>query len=251
MAQLEECMKKLFFPLVVVLALASLSGCFLFLPTGTVEGYVINATTGYGLASVSVSVEDAASYSGTTDSTGFFSIEAPTGTQVITFRLAGYDLDPITVIVVDSVTTTVSRGRIVASPTLTSGEYRFVLSWGDSPSDLDSHMLTPAPDSDEIYYGDKIGNGLALDVDDTTGYGPETITITDQLSGTYGYFVYNYSGSPDITTSDAVVKVYNSSGLMRTITIPTSGSGLYWKVASLNGAVLTVINTIVSSKPTF
>jgi hypothetical protein len=246
-------MKKLCLSMVIVLVLVALSGCSLLLsllsPTGTVEGYVIDATTGSGLASVSVGVEDANSYSATTDSIGFFSIEAPTGTQVITFYLSGFDFDPITVVVVDSETTSVSRGRIFASPILTSGEYRFVLSWGAEPSDLDSHMLTPG--GEEIYYSAKIGTGLALDVDDTTAYGPETITITTQQTGTYGYFVYNYSGSPGIATSGAVVKVYNSSGLMRSISIPTSGTGLYWKVASLNGSVLTVINTIVSSTPTF
>jgi hypothetical protein len=239
--------------MVIVLVLVALSGCSLLLsllsPTGTVEGYVINATTGSGLSDVAIGIEDANSYSATSNSLGFFSIEAPTGSQVITFHLSGYDFDPITVTVVEGDTTTVGKGRILASPELSSGSYRFVLSWGAQPDDLDSHMLTPG--GEEIYFSAKIGTGLALDVDDMDAYGPETITITTQQTGTYGYFVHNYSGSPDITTSGAMVKVYNSSGLMRSISIPTSGSGMYWKVASLNGSVLTVVNTIVSSTPTF
>ena len=33
-----------------------------------------------------------------------------------------------------------------------------------------------------------------LDVDDTTSYGPEVVTITKLMVGTYKYSVYNYSG---------------------------------------------------------
>ena len=32
-----------------------------------------------------------------------------------------------------------------------------------------------------------------LDVDDTSGYGPETITSFKQIDGIYRYYVYQYS----------------------------------------------------------
>ncbi|MBA4382487.1 MAG: hypothetical protein C0406_07975, partial [Sideroxydans sp.] len=54
---------------------------------------------------------------------------------------------------------------------------RIVLNWGELPSDLDSHLIFP---SNHIYFNSKTGSTSSdakLDVDDTTSYGPETITI--------------------------------------------------------------------------
>ena len=241
-------MKKLLLPLFVALLVVMVfSGCSLFIRTGFVEGYIIDATTGSGLPNVTVGVQGERRYSAVSDFLGFFSLEAPIGTQVIIFEFPGYDLEPVTVLVVDGGTTTFQDGEVLASPVLSPGQYRFVLIWGEQPYDLDSHMVTPS--AEHISYSNKTGTGLYLDVDDTSSYGPETITITDVATGTYGYYVYNYSGSPDITTSGAIVKVYDATGLLRTIDIPTSGSGLYWNVATLSGSTLTVYNTIESSAP--
>ena len=139
---------------------------------------------------------------------------------------------------------------MLGNPVLTSGETRFVLTWGATPSDLDSHLLTPS--GDHVYYGntDPFGAGANLDIDDTSSYGPETITITDTQSGTYIYYVHKWSSSGSLTTSDAEVKVYDSGGLLETISVPSSGTGDYWNVARLGGSTLTVVNTIVSSEPT-
>lgn len=70
------------------------------------------------------------------------------------------------------------------------------LTWGALPSDLDSHLYTP--NGSHVYYGNK-GSLLSvpfanLDVDDTSSYGPEVITITKLMVGTYKYAVHNYSG---------------------------------------------------------
>jgi PKD repeat protein len=147
--------------------------------------------------------------------------------------------------------------QISLSPSLASGQYRIVLSWGENPLDLDLHLKTPMIEGTtyHIYYNDK-GSVLSppydtLDIDDTQSYGPETNTIYDLFPGDYHCFVHNYSESPDITTSNAVVQVYNSSGLIQTFQVPTTGTGLYWDIFTLNGTNgnITIINQITENEP--
>ena len=147
--------------------------------------------------------------------------------------------------------------NISLSPALSSGQMRFVLNWSSSPSDLDSHLLTPDIEGNtyHIFYGDK-GNATtapyaSLDYDVTTGYGPETMTIYQKFTGTYQYFIYNYTGSPEIITSQAVVQIYNDNGLLQTLQIPTSGTGLYWYVCDINGTTgqISIRNVIQEAAP--
>ncbi len=144
------------------------------------------------------------------------------------------------------------------SPTLTSGGMRIVLNWGEFPSDLDSYLKTPAIDGTEytVYYSSKGSATYApyvtLDHDDRSGYGPETITIYQKSNGTYKYYVHNFSASPDITTSNAVVQVYTDAGLVTSVNVPTTGTGKYWNVLTIDGAtgVVSVINEINEDAPT-
>lgn len=144
---------------------------------------------------------------------------------------------------------------ISLSPVLQEGEYRIVLNWSSSPSDLDSHLLTPEIEgtSYHVYFSSKGSNENApyatLDHDVTNGYGPETITINSLYPGTYKYYIYQYSSSGDLKTSEAVVQVYNNSGLVRTVNIPAAGAGNYWNVLEIEGSTgeITVVNEINSS----
>jgi carboxypeptidase-like protein len=244
-------MKKLGIVGVVVATLALLGGCWLLGPTGTVDGVVIDGTTGEGLADVSVSVEGVVMASAVTDDYGEFSLIAPAGDLMLEFSLDGYDFDSVAVSVGDGEIVQLPAGSIMASPELVGDGVRFILTWGETPYDLDSHLMTPS--GHHIYFADSdpSGAGAYLDVDDTSSYGPETITILSQESGTYGYYVYNWSGSPDIATSGAVVRIYDASGLIESVSIPSSGSGLYWNVATLSGSTLSVINEITSSTPSY
>jgi PKD repeat protein len=147
--------------------------------------------------------------------------------------------------------------QISLSPTLASGQYRFVLTWGELPYDLDSHLKTPEIGgiSYHVWYGD-YGSVSSppydtLDIDDTESFGPETITIYDLQPGEYKYFIKNYSETPDITTSNAVVQIYNQSGLLHTLQVPTSGTGLFWNVCTLNGSngSINIINQVTEVEP--
>ncbi|MFG6415978.1 carboxypeptidase regulatory-like domain-containing protein [Roseateles sp. DC23W] len=61
------------------------------------------------------------------------------------------------------------------------------LTWGTEPSELGSHLRTPS--GSHVYFSSKGQLAAApfanLDVDDTSSYGPEVITLTKLMVGTY------------------------------------------------------------------
>jgi len=75
----------------------------------------------------------------------------------------------------------------------TKPHIRVVLSWDSDGTDLDLHLVTPS--GEHIFYGNRQAkDGSALDVDVTTGYGPEIIASPSQQHGTYLVYV-NYYGA--------------------------------------------------------
>ena len=70
------------------------------------------------------------------------------------------------------------------------------LTWGEFPRDLDSHILTPS--GTHVYYAARGSLTAApfagLDVDDVTSFGPEVLTLTRLMVGTYKYYIVNFSG---------------------------------------------------------
>ena len=145
------------------------------------------------------------------------------------------------------------------SPFPEPGEIRMVLNWGSSPNDLDSHLKTPEIEGQthHISYSNRGSADFApfatLDVDDTDGYGPETITIKQSFSGTYIYYIYQYSSSGSFQESGGSIQIYNSPTCDgETIQVPVDGSGRYWYVCDIDGESgdITVINQIQNSEPT-
>lgn len=75
----------------------------------------------------------------------------------------------------------------------TQARLRLVLSWDTPGTDLDLHVI--GPDGAHAWYGERVmPNGGALDVDVTTGYGPEIFSSAAPASGNYHVYV-NYFGS--------------------------------------------------------
>lgn len=110
---------------------------------------------------------------------------------------------------------------------------RVVLTWGEKPADLDSHIVYP---DNHIYYEHKDGDKGNLDVDDTDSYGPETITLTERKNGqSYVYAIHNYTNrmlpqSTALSSSGAKVFVYVGESLVRTYYVPTQQAGNLWTV---------------------
>jgi hypothetical protein len=83
------------------------------------------------------------------------------------------------------------------------------LTWGALPRDLDSYLFTPS--GTRVYFGSQ-GNLVAapfanLDVDDTNSFGPEVMTLTKLMVGTYRYAINNYSGQSSGLFSNASARV--------------------------------------------
>jgi hypothetical protein len=131
------------------------------------------------------------------------------------------------------------------SPSLAVGEYRVVLTWAESPKDLDTHFWLPYPNYPHLYL-DYPGScsvfpNTCLDRDDRNGYGPETVSIKRLADhGTYAYAVLNYDyshpGVPDLTASGARVQVYSYEGLIANFRVPLTGNGDLWYVFRLNAS---------------
>lgn len=144
---------------------------------------------------------------------------------------------------------------LIISPSLSEDEYRIVLTWGENPSDLDSHFTGKLSSGSDfhVYFSHKtqydgdicIAN---LDMDDTSGYGPETITINLTNNNKFNYYVYKYSGIGTLSTSEAQVKLYKGNDLLTTYNVPTEqGNGNYWNVFSIDKGNIVGINTITTS----
>jgi hypothetical protein len=224
--------------------------------TYPVAGYVLDATNGAGVTGATVKMTGHASgntYSGTTSDQGYsFSAVAP-DLYTLQASASGY--------ITATAELNVSRafpigtgGNIFVSPSLPAGEMRAVLSWGSIPRDLDAHAYLAGC---EVYYASRTctagSSTVTLDHDVTTGFGPETVTFTNVGSGTgsatYGVYMYSYM-TGGLEASDAHVKLYSTSGLVKeyTITAPPGPTCRLWNVFSLDlasGAV-SEVNTFTN-----
>lgn len=84
---------------------------------------------------------------------------------------------------------------------------RVVLSWDSNGTDLDLHVVSP--DGEHVFYGNRVAaNGGALDVDVTTGYGPEIFASPAPSKGVYHVYVNYYGSGPDqqeVTTAQVAI----------------------------------------------
>lgn len=89
---------------------------------------------------------------------------------------------------------------------------RVVLSWDSDGTDLDLHVVTP--EGGHAFYGNRVlANGGALDVDVTTGYGPEIFASPAPVKGQYHVYV-NYFGAGEargILTVAQVALIFNEN----------------------------------------
>lgn len=129
------------------------------------------------------------------------------------------------------------------------------LIWGENPSDLDSHLAVRLVGNStfHVYYGSEGSLGSEpyafLDTDDTSGFGPEVVSVSKLREGKCRYSVRHYAGEGNISTSGAEVNlVVPDLGIYRFT--PPSGQAVdtdIWRVFELvvdsHGRV-TAVNTI-------
>jgi len=220
--------------------------------SGTITGTLIDATTtDTSVVGATITLYTGINHTDVTYVTTYTTTTAADGT----FELTGVEAGSYTLLAVqsgfaDSFVNVVSVGGQTTtyehsiSPVAAEGEIRIVLTWGENPRDLDSHLYTPEIDgtSHHLYYANRssysvdASPNISLDRDDVTSYGPETITIAVSFEGEYEYKIYHYSGTGTLATSGATVKVYDSTGLLFTVNVPASLTDpLWWDVFRYNG----------------
>ena len=187
------------------------------------------------------------------DGQGFYNFPAqPSGTYTIRGTKANYADGSVNVTVPG---TAVSAPTLFMSPGSGTVAWRFVLSWGQQPYDLDAHLTGPIANSANrfhVYFVDRgsltVSPFAQLDFDVVEGSGPETITMSQQIAGVYRFYVYNYSQEVALSTSAGRVDVYKGNALVNTFFVP-QGAGTYWTVFEISGNVVTPINTLGTVTP--
>jgi len=119
----------------------------------------------------------------TSSSSGHYRINLPAGQHALTLSVDGYITYEGTVTMVSQDT---GSYDFHMSPLLGPDSFRIVLTWGDIPTDLDSHLQfgdnVVCP---EVYYPESRqviecgGVTGRLDVDNVVGLGPETVTLSN------------------------------------------------------------------------
>jgi len=219
----------------------------------TISGRIRNAvhpTSGVASATLVIAGQTI-----TSDSSGHYSVNLAQGTHTYSLNAHGF-------ITIESGSLTVNAAGtfdITMSPLLAADSWRIVLSWDQNPRDLDSHLLFYGEEymCPEMYYGRRsascAGVTAALDVDDTSSWGPETTTLSNVNSCgwlrqcKWVYKVKNYSGYYDRTHgwqhSQAKVMLYNGDHLVREFEVNSNhghrvgdgiGSPDYWSVLSID-----------------
>lgn len=221
---------------------------------GNITGTVIDGLYGTVINGASVySVQDTGNI-GTTNASGVYRVDAlPAMRQIVRAEMAGYNTEEELATVPKQ--GTLSGLNFILLPTAYAADkIVMILTWGDEPLDMDSHLWVPegSPYREIAYFDTGDPNATpfaALDLDDVDGHGPETTAIRYlsgnlDFNGVYRYFVHNYSEMPAITSSNAQVKVYVNGVRTKTYEVPTSGTGEYWHVFDLQGGVISDVNTL-------
>lgn len=131
------------------------------------------------------------------------------------------------------------------STILTDKQYRFILSWGSVPPDLDAHVVGPTPAGGQFHISYRTMRAYErrhfLDRDDTNGLGPETITIEKLDPGSYVFSVHDFTNgaskaSRALSYSGAKARLYREADLVAEADVPQGEPGTMWRVFMIDGA---------------
>ncbi|MCC7382844.1 MAG: choice-of-anchor D domain-containing protein [Deltaproteobacteria bacterium] len=118
-------------------------------------------------------------------------------------------------------TVTIPINGEVTPPPPTSTAISAVLRWNTNNSDIDLHLVRPggstfATNGSDCFYAEmapdwgRVGDQADdpfLDVDNTQGFGPENINLTEAAPGAYEVWIHSFRDSPSVVTR-ATVEVF-------------------------------------------
>lgn len=232
-------------------------------PISIVSGLVSNAVTGDGVSNATIKFrsgwgnkEGAYVKSGSsdvrifTDDNGQFRTESlPYGYYTMEIVCEGFTTQYVNVVAVTDEDAAYNP-NVTLVPEAHGSDFRITLEWEANPRDEDAHIVG---EGFHVYYSNKNayedGNLIAnLDHDDTRGNGFETITLTVDPNKTYQYYVYHYAGTGSLSTSNAIVKVYQGGVMIKQYNVPVDqGTGRYWNVFNIVDGKVISLNRISDS----
>ena len=197
----------------------------------------------------------------TTNDEGQYTVELPIGNYTVVISGDGLVQNQFNIIVKEGVT---EEQNGTVEPTVDENsdainDYLVTLSWGASPRDLDLHTVGKFTNGNSfhVYFSDMRANNATgenvcnLDVDDTSSYGPEHITLKTEHGEPYYFYVHQFSGDGSLQTSGATITISRNNQVVRTFNVPTSsGSGIYWNVFAIKDGRIITKDTITSSPDT-
>jgi len=236
-------------------------------PKAMASGVVSNALTGDGVADAEIRfrsnwgtksgdyIKDGGSdivvY---TDYSGYYFVDnLPYGYYTIEIVCENYATQYVN-IVASQDEASYHNQNIVLVPEAFGTDFRITLEWEENPRDEDAHIVGYTPDTNfHVYWDDKTAyyDGVLianLDHDDRYGNGFETTTLSVDPNGTYYYYVHRYAGSGSLSTSNAIVKVYQGGVMIKQYNVPVDqGTGDYWNVFNIVDGKIVTINRISDS----
>jgi hypothetical protein len=126
---------------------------------------------------------------------------------------------------------------------------KIILDWGATPADLDAHLVKD--NGYHISYRDtktSLDKTAWLDKDAVSGYGPETVTVTQiDKRAVYHYYVHNYSNrntvnNSRLSQSKAAARVYINNRFHAGYQIETGKTGTTWYVLDIVNGEIKIIN---------
>ena len=250
---------------------------------GTVSGTVVDAQTGSAISGATVYISGFQDLTQTTtDSSGNYTMSdiVPNGSRTVVASASGYnDATASATVTVGGTTSNVNLALL--STSYAANGYVIVLSWGDTPADLDAHITVPVvgyvisftDPNNCTTVPNSPGKGdcdgtldeapfAGLDVDDQDKYGPETIKValngsgpSPYYSGTYKYYVHdwtNRAGTSGLSSSGANVKLYYNGTLVKSYDVPAGAAANedYWQVFTIGSdGTITDVNTFSDNAP--
>lgn len=227
--------------------------------TGTVSGTVKNAADGSAVKGLSIKIRQGIhSTKGkiiaetVTTKDGRYSVNLPGGNYTAEVSGKNFITSYFDVLSIGDRVTDNQNGVVTSS--IKKEQTRIVLTWGDTPKDLDAHLTGTLPNSTSfhVYHGKKEVNFegkkyALLELEDSDGYGPETITIHKETKGTYTFYVHNFSArsktsDKSLSNSGAQVMVYRKDSLIAVFNVPANQEGNLWTVFSMQDGIIKPIN---------
>jgi hypothetical protein len=147
----------------------------------------------------------------------------------------------------------IDLGRL---PLIKDKSHAYVLTWDAQPSDLDTHMFIFDQNFnqlDHVAYFQKVSSyDVNLDVDDTSAYGPETLTInTFHNDFYYLYSIHDFSNQGGLCmwnyNNGTKINIFENNKLYSIQPNVNKAEASWWDVFVIHNRTIYLANNIISN----